>query len=342
MPRMAFACAWPGVLSTAATFAQAPPGYDLDFVTVGAPGNRATIPGEVPAMPWLEIGAVDHRYRIMRTHVSVAQYLEFVNAYAPFWQGDPLNPDLFGFWGQPVQGPGGKWTYVPRLGSSDFAARVRWDMAARYCNWLHNGKANVAAAFESGVYDSSTFKHGPGWWSHQVEPSEGALFWMPSLDEFTKAAYYDPDRYGLGQEGYWQYPDASDEPLTKGLPRQGGETIGDLLGERNPNFGLGAWPLGMYPHVQSPWGLIDVSATVRDYTSTTGQLYGYASVAGGGSMSGHPIYAYDDRIDMNPGEPIIASWGGIRLASVVPSPSLVVFALIASGMTLSRTRRRSQ
>ncbi len=338
MPRMLLIVAWMAAFLTTAAIAQAPPSYGFDFVTIGAPGNRATIPGEVPLEPWLEIGAVDHRYRIMRTHVSVAQYLEFVNAYAPFWQGDPHNPDLFGRWGRAAQGPGGEWVHEAQHGTESFAARIKWEQAARYCNWLHNGKVEEAWAFESGVYDSSTFQHGPGGIMHQIEPSPDAKFWMPTRDEIVKATYYDPDRYGLGQEGYWQYPDASDEPLTKGLPRQGGETIGDLLGERNPNFGLGAWPLGMYPHVQSPWGLIDVSATVACYTSTMCHA-STATLWSGGSLSGTPVYEFYDRIDFPMGAPVIGSWNGLRLASVVPSPSVAWTLLGWFLWCLARSKR---
>ena len=276
---------------------QAPPNYGLDFLSIGSPGNRATIPSEVPWTPDLRVGAVNNEYRIMRTNLNVSQYMEFANAYAPFWTGDPHT--LAGFWGREQQGPGGIWHYSPAPGSEHYAVQIRWEMAARYCNWLHNGKVNEAWAFEKGAYDTSTFQHGMGWYTHQTVPSPGAKFWIPTLDEFDKAAYYDPNRYGSGKEGYWINPDGSDESLIRALPENGGETVGDLF----PQGFFGMWDLGQYPGTQSPWGLIDVSATSGAFTSTISSP-STGTVVVGGSMAGSPMYLFDDRIDID-------SWGSL-------------------------------
>lgn len=131
-------------------------------------------------------------------------------------------------------------------------------MAARFANWLHNGKADEKAAFESGAYDTSTFYWDDSY-QHQVSHDPGTGFWIPTLDEFTKAAYWDPDKNG-GEGGYSLNPDGGDETLIAALPQDGGETIGDALGD--PNYFLGEWDLGQYPHVQSPWGLRDVSGSL--------------------------------------------------------------------------------
>lgn len=74
------------------------------------------------------------------------------------------------------------------------------------------------------------------------------------MDEWIKAVYFDPDHGGTGQAGWWDQPNGSDTPLIPGLPGEG-ETTADLFTDD------GAWfiPLGSYPDVQSPWGLLDVS-----------------------------------------------------------------------------------
>jgi hypothetical protein len=69
---------------------QVPPSYGHDFVTIGAPGNRGTLPSE---QPWAEfpdqaVGAVGYEFRITRTEVSANQWLEFARAYAPFASED--------------------------------------------------------------------------------------------------------------------------------------------------------------------------------------------------------------------------------------------------------------
>lgn len=317
------ACA--GVFGGAAVRADPPPGYGFEWVTIGAPGNRPTIPGEVPALPTLKVGSVDYEYGIMRTHVTNAQYLEFANAYAPFWQGTPGDITLTGYWGKGVQGPGG-WSYVPRPGSENFPARIEWEMAARYCNWLTNDKRLEAWAFETGAYDLTLS------WPDNLQHLPTARVRMPTLDEYDKAVYYDSDRYGPGLEGYWQYPDGGDEPLVMGLPEDGGETIGDLLWQTDPGRGLGGFDIGQYPDVQSPWGLIDVSAMVQDFTETLFGMPTQRLVRSGGSLAGDAPYELWDRLDLDMVVGFDSGWGGLRLVTSVPTPGggTVVLLYLAS------------
>lgn len=319
------------VAQSAFALASPPPDYGFDWVTVGSPGNRPTLPAEVPADPDLRVGAVSYDYRIMRTHVSNEQYLEFANAYAPFWQGSPGDITLTGYWGKAVQSPSGSWSYSARPGSEHYAARIEWEMAARLCNWLTNGKVNQAWAFETGAYDLSLA------WPDKLTPLPQAKYWMPTLDEYDKAVYYDPNRYGVGQEGYWQNPDSGDESLVVGLPEDGGETIGDLLWQTDPGLGLGGWNLGQYPNVQTPWGLIDVSATAQDFTQSNLGSPGIRIVRGGGSLAGDTVFATWDRLDFDMAISYPSGWGGLRLVSVVPAPYSPMMLLIAS--MFRRTRR---
>lgn len=53
----------------------------LDFIPIGNPGNRDTIPAEVPLGAHLQIGGVDHEFQITRSPLTVEQWFEFVNAY---------------------------------------------------------------------------------------------------------------------------------------------------------------------------------------------------------------------------------------------------------------------
>jgi hypothetical protein len=123
-----------------------------------------------------------------------------------------------------------------------------------------------------------------------------------------------------------------------GLPENGGETIGDLLWQTNPGLGLGAWDIGQYPHVQSPWGLTDVSAMVPTMTQTI--LFGPgARLHAGGSLAGDTLYETWDRLDLDMGVSVLAlDWGSLRLASVVPGPGTV---LICGIPALALLRRRT-
>jgi hypothetical protein len=323
------------VLAAPALGQGVPPDYGFQWATIGAPGNRPTAPYEVPADPGLRIGAVDHPYRITTSKVTNPQYLEFVRAYAPFWSGGPPDWHLTGYWIRSDRNPDGSVHYEVDASYEGYAARIRWEMAARFCNWLSNGKVNEAWAFESGAYDTSTFTHDESGFHYQTEHSPGARFWIPSRDEWAKAAYYDPNRYGPGQEGYWAYPNGTDRPLRMGLPEDGGETIGDLLWRWEPRD-LGAWDLGQYPDVRSPWGLTDISATVPDYTEFVTNVAA-GTVAAGGSLAGMPTYAALDSIMMLGNGSLWANdLGALRIASSVPGPG----GAVVLGLTLSTLKRK--
>src|SRR5690606_20365357 len=111
--------------------------------------------------------------------------------------------------------------------------------------------------------DTSTFHTNPdGTITDQPTRSPGARFWIPSFDEWVKGGYYDPDRYGEGEPGYWLHPGRSQTPLVSGLPWEGGETNGgvDLLVSHDP-----ARNVGSYPHVRSAWGLMDISGGATEW-----------------------------------------------------------------------------
>lgn len=238
------------------------------WLTVGDPGNRAfggLEGGPVLMLTWIQFagrGSVPYRYRITQTEVLVWQYLEFVEAYWPFFDGDPLSIDLTGdFIIGARQGNG--YIYEIIAGWEDAPSNMSLRNAARFCNWLHNGKVSERWAFEKGVYDASTFTRNPdGSYNDDYSRSPNARYWIPSLDEWLKAVYYDPDRFGAGQGGWWRFPAAADEPLLVALPSKGGETNGSLWNwYNNPLL-----PAGMYPDIQSPWGLLDASGGFAELT----------------------------------------------------------------------------
>lgn len=137
--------------------------------------------------------------------------------------------------------------------------QVGFEYAARYCNWLHNGKVNEAWAFENGAYDTSTFRRDEnGVYQGQEAHNPGAKFWIPTVDEWVKATYYDPNRYGDGQGGYWMYPNMSDERPISGVTTNAGE-FGDITMPGD---------VGQFPNALSPWGLLDTSGGRNEMTES--------------------------------------------------------------------------
>lgn len=309
------------VLILAAAPAAGQPDYDFDWVKIGHPGNRAATPEEAPFWYDMKVGAVDHRYRMTRTEVTVSQWFEFVQAYAPYV--DPKEKYGSAFTGRWISWQGDGYAIEP--GAEQYPSNMSWLMAARYANWLQNGKAPEQAAFESGAYDTSTFwKDENGGRHDQIARDPDATFWIPSLDEWIKGMYYDPDRYGPGEEGYWIMPDGGNEDLISGYPDEGGETNGGI--EDLGNFG--GMDVGSYPWATSPLGLLDGSGGRGEWTEGLADELSRKRYTGG-SPAGELWYYFTDRIDAANTEIPLTSSPGLRLASSVPSPISGMAILLA-------------
>ena len=302
--------------------------YAIDFVTVGDPGNRAPVQDEVPQRPWLSFGSVDQTFRIARTTTTATQWLEFIGAYAPLnenptdinFTSNLISPDYTGNY------------YIRSPEIVNFPVEVSFLYAARYCNWLHNGMVNEAWAFESGAYDMSTFFLHPETGDLVGDPtrSPNARYWIPTADEWIKAFYYDENRYANGDGGYWLYPHGSNEPPITGYPEDGGETNAGEEPYVTPLL-----PVGSYPNAASPWGALDASGQVREWTASpyseiTGEPDEYLRLLQVGSSAGFPYPWLYDRLDY---QAILAPAGGFgrgfRIATTIPAPASAVPMLVA-------------
>lgn len=301
----------------------------FDWVTVGNPGN-ASAPGRDPGA-----GSVDYTYRITQSPVTAERWFDFVRAYQPYYTGDPAS---WTFIGRMVTidtnappGPNGEVTYMLPQSRAHHATTSGLEFVARYCNWLHNGQVNEQWAFESGVYDTSTFYYDTfGLGQHDFNRSKDARFWIPSFSEMLKAAHYDPEAND-GTGGWWQYSNRSDTPLRIGRPEDGGETIGDLV----PNL---EWDVGQYPNTASAYGLLDFTGSVYQWTSDFEDTHARAV----GSFAGSDMFwvNFDGSLLFGPHTaPIgLGHLYGFRIASNIPAPSCLV-ALVA-GITYVRRREK--
>ncbi len=315
--------------------------FGIDFVTIGRPGNRGAFPEErfYNNPHYQNLGSVNYRYRLSRTEITSEQWVDFANAYEPYWAaagGSRINPGFTGGWLNPqTLNPNLPANYSIAAGAELLAVQVQWRVAAIFCNWLHNGKVNEAWAFQSGAYDVSTFGSDPnGGYTDQESRSPGARFWIPSVDEWTKGAHYDPNRYGEGMEGYWLRMGSQNEPLIPGLPENGGQTSsGDFL----PGFDEQFIPVGSYAHVPGPWGVLDTSGGVQEWTETIRSGFDLRFARGSGTNNTQ--YANFDVIDWYStlGGPDHAR-NGMRLASAVPSAPLPAMLLGAIGAAGARRR----
>ena len=180
-----------------------------NFVTVGDPGNANDIVQPGAPRGW---GGVSYIYQINKYNVTNCEYLEFLNAVA--------KTDTYELYhvGMSVvrcgiyrTGTSGNYIYTL---NTNYANKpivwISWFDSARYCNWLHNGKptgSQDASTTEDGAYTLNGLNSG-----NFIGKNSSANYWIPTEDEWHKAAYY---KGGSTNAGYWLYATQSDTQPTK-------------------------------------------------------------------------------------------------------------------------------
>ena len=318
----------------------------IDWVTVGNARNAAdTSPRGY--------GAVAYEYRIGKYEITIGQYAGFLNAVAKSdpYSGFPPYTNLYGnsfplgLWNPSMEtdlnsagiarsGTEGSYSYtvIGPSGSTPTGADspgnrpityVSWFDAARYANWLHNGQGSGST--ETGAYtlNGAVFGTPPA-------KNPDARFWIPTEDEWYKAAYYK----GSGTNaGYWDYAMRTDATVFVTQPP--GNTIGSGSNQANykgPNGDTYAVTqsktysasqnyltnVGAFSNNASAYGTFDQSGNVAEWTDGAGQDGPSTRRYRGGSWGGE-----DTMMDANtrPTDSTIAEYGflGFRLASVTPT-----------------------
>src|SRR6185503_6564911 len=159
----------------------------LDMVTVDNPGNAPDTRYNSRS-----VGSVSYVYQIGKYEVTAGQYTEFLNAVA---KADPngLYNSLMGnsFVDEAHILQSGSSPNFSYSVATDWANRpmnsVSFWNAARFANWLHNGQPTGAqgpGTTEDGAYhdvgNQTLFERNPS-----------ATFFIPTEDEWYKAAYHD-------------------------------------------------------------------------------------------------------------------------------------------------------
>ena len=181
----------------------------IEMVTVGNAGNAADS---------TTYGAVSYEYQIGKYEVTLDQYAAFLNAVAKADASQPtglydtnMASDMNSA-GIARSGSNANYVYTVFGGGERPVTYVNWFNAARFCNWLHNGRPTGlqdASTTEDGAYPLNGTTSGV-----EISRNAGAKYWIPSEDEWYKAAYHDPRSEGeggpVGDDNYWLYPTASE------------------------------------------------------------------------------------------------------------------------------------
>ena len=252
----------PSGTSSSAPIAAIPGARTISMVRVGNPNN--------PKDPGTGFGSVADEFSISTYETTVGEYVTFLNTVAT----SPTAPDYIQALYQNAMAGGEKTgalitqtldagAYVYAASSDpvgDFPGKTRadlpvafvnWFAAARYANWMSNG-GTADANTETGAYNLN------GAMTGVFEKQDGARYWLPSEDEWYKAAYYDPTKNGTG--GYWTYATQSDS-----LPNYdtSGTNSANYDDERPRNFKL--TPVGTYVNSSSYYGTYDMTGNLWEW-----------------------------------------------------------------------------
>jgi formylglycine-generating enzyme required for sulfatase activity len=301
---------------------------------VGDPGNTADPlnSGSVPG-----IGSVSTTYNIATTEVNLFQYTEFLNAVDPngvnslalYNTNMATNANIAGIGFNSGAAAGSKYTVI---GSGDRPVTyVSWNDAARFTNWLNNGQGSASTEF--GVYDMSLTT---------PTRSASATYWIPSENEWYKAAYYDPGASGPSDD-YWLYPTQSDSAP--------GNAIG--AGANQANYYNGVYSVtqsssysssqnylsdgGAYTASASYYGTYDQGGNVWEWNDTVIADSSRGLRGGSWGYSG-PVLRSSGRNSLDPS--LEGSSIGFRVASV-PEPSAAVLVLMGGAGWLLWRRRKA-
>ena len=309
-----------------------------ELVPVGNAGNADFDNGPVVR------GGVAYDYLIGKFGVTQGQYTEFLNAKAA--------SDPYGLWttsrglAEDIARAGSDGSYTYSTPSPDKCVNyVDMGDAMRFANWMHNGQGT--ADTETGAYTMSGLdaQSGPDQPAIvallDAGPNPGASYWVPTVDEWHKAAFYDPT-LNSGAGGYWDFA-----TMTNTLGDID-NTVPDVTGH-NVNMNIGGYTVGaggdyttdvdLFGSSSGYYGAFDMHGNVGEWTATSinttsviimgsafHQTPSTATLGVAGSYGGLQInqqtFAY-----------------GFRLASNVPEPATMSL-LALGGLAVLRRRRK--
>jgi formylglycine-generating enzyme required for sulfatase activity len=174
---LAAAVAAAGVLSARAST------ITMAMVTVGDPGNAADTTG---------YGGVGYTFQMGKYDVTAAQYAAFLNAVAttsdPYGLYNSNMASGFASCGISQTLSSGTYSYATTKNGSFPVNLVSWGDAARFSNWLQNGQPNAPEG--NGTTETGAYTLNGDVSSLMEARNPGAIYFIPSEDEWYKAAYY--------------------------------------------------------------------------------------------------------------------------------------------------------
>lgn len=196
-------------------------------------------------------------FNISNYEVTNEQYAAFLNAIANIDSFKLYNP-LMSSIGIKKDSNSSSLIYSVDSGMGNYPITfVSWYDAARFANWLANGKptgAQDSTTTENGVYDLAS----PTMVRNAINPNTGLppTHWLLNESEWYTSAYLKSDFSDI-----WKYPTQSDKaPDASGSDPTNFANFGNTFG--------GPTPVGFFDQSPGPFGTFDQGGNVREWTET--------------------------------------------------------------------------
>jgi Sulfatase-modifying factor enzyme 1 len=285
------------------TFGSGANSFDIDFVTIGNPGN----PPDANPNP---AGAVPYEYRIGKYEIS-EQMIDKANALG----GLGLTKD--------TRGP-------------DYpATSVTWYECAKFVNWLNTSTGNVPAyKFDGSGNFQLWAPTDSGYDPTNLYRNKLTAYVLPSQHEWHKAAYYNPIT-----GAYYSYPTGSNSaPDGIDFP---GDPVFDAVfydGGLNSNPNL-LNDVG----VPSPYGIYGQGGNVDEWNETSFDWVnngpGKSRIRVGGSwVDGSTLLLSSNPNGASPSTE--RQYSGFRVVWIVPEPTAIELTIAGLSSLLARRIRR--
>ena len=320
---------------------------DFTWQQVGSIGNAAN--------PATGLGRVTENFKISAYETTIAQYADFLNNSYAGKQGlyGVYNPNIGSrFSTIPSGGAGVGITQTGSAGNFNYSVvsgfankpvnNITWFTAARFVNWYANGESGSATATETGSY---TLVGGQTSGNIAARNANAKVF-LPSADEWTKAAFYDPKT-----QSYSTWPTQSNTRPTATLPTANEQITAANTANYNPQT-VGVTTkmtnVGTYVNTTSTYGLFDMTGNVNEMTDTaqSGDATKFQALGGSWASTASTLDSFYSSANVGEFKADDVQTGamGFRVAAVaVPEPGNMVAAAMGIaglvGVQLAKRRK---